>query len=559
MRLYHAPRSPREARLLVPAADYDALRRGFAWRIPPRYNIAVDVCDRQHPDADALLVVREDGRADRLTFGWVARRSNRLANAMAACGVRRGDRVAVLLGQAPETALAHLAAFRLGAISVPLFVLFGEEALEYRLRDSGACLLVTDAANWPKVAALRGRLPGLRAAIVAGGRGVDGTLDLDAACERASDALDPVDTAADDPAIIIYTSGTTGPPKGALHAHRVLPGHLPGVEMPQRFFPRPGDLFWTPADWAWIGGLFDVLLPAWHHGVPVVAHRAARFDPEQALALMARHGVRNAFLPPTALKLMRQAGGGARPGLALRSIGSGGETLGAELLDWGRATFGVTINEFYGQTECNLVVANNADVMEVRPGSMGRAVPGHRVGVVDAEGNELPDGEAGEIAVLRPDPVMFLGYWNNDAATRAKFAGDWLLTGDVGRRDPDGYLWYQGRGDDVITSAGYRIGPAEIEDCLLRHPAVAMAAAIGVPDKLRTEVVKACIVLKPGVAPGEQLARDIQDHVRRRLAAHEYPRLVEFLDALPLTATGKVMRRVLRDRHAASRNEGAGP
>jgi acetyl-CoA synthetase len=244
--------------------------------------------------------------------------------------------------------------------------------------------------------------------------------------------------------------------------------------------------------------------------------------------------------------------------VALRSIGSGGETLGAELLDWGRSTFGLTINEFYGQTECNLVVANDADIMEVRPGSMGRAVPGHRVGIVDAAGNELPDGEAGEIAVLRPDPVMFLGYWNAEAATRAKFAGDWLLTGDVGRRDPDGYLWYQGRGDDVITSAGYRIGPAEIEDCLLRHPAVAMAAAIGVPDPLRTEVVKACIVLKPGVAPGEALAREIQDHVRRRLAAHEYPRLVEFLDALPLTATGKVMRRVLRERHAAPRNQGAG-
>jgi acetyl-CoA synthetase len=558
VRLYHAGRRPREARLLVPADDYETLRRRFAWRVPPRYNIGVDACDHQRPEADALVVVREDGRADRLGFGWVARQSNRLANAMAASGVGRGDRVAVLLGQAPETALAHVAAFKLGAISVPLFVLFGEEALEYRLRDSGARLLVTDMANWPKVAALRERLPGLRAAIVAGGRGVDGTLDLDDACARASDALVPVDTAADDPAIIIYTSGTTGPPKGALHAHRVLLGHLPGVEMPQRMFPRPGDLFWTPADWAWIGGLFDVLLPAWHHGVPVVARRAGRFDPEEAYALMARHGVRNAFLPPTALKMLRQAGGGARPGVALRSIGSGGETLGAELLDWGRATFGLTINEFYGQTECNLVVANDADIMEVRPGSMGRAVPGHRVGIVDAEGNELPDGEAGEIAVLRPDPVMFLGYWNNEAATRAKFAGDWLLTGDVGRRDPDGYLWYQGRGDDVITSAGYRIGPAEIEDCLLRHPAVAMAAAIGVPDMLRTEVVKACIVLKPGVTPGDGLAREIQDHVRRRLAAHEYPRLVEFLDALPLTATGKVMRRVLRERHAAPRNQGAG-
>jgi acetyl-CoA synthetase len=419
--------------------------------------------------------------------------------------------------------------------------------------------LVTDLANWPKVAALRARLGDLRAALVIDGKGIDGTLDFAAACAAARDDFPHADTAAEDPAIIIYTSGTTGPPKGALHAHRVLLGHLPGVELPQRFFPQPGDLFWTPADWAWIGGLFDVLLPAWHHGVPVVARRSAKFDPLEAFDLMARHGVRNVFLPPTALKLMRQTGAAAARHVRLRSVGSGGETLGAELLDWGRDAFAVTINEFYGQTECNLVVANNADIMQVRPGSMGRAVPGHRVAVIDETGTELPDGTAGEIAVRRPDPVMFLGYWNNAAATRDKFVGDWLRTGDIGRRDGDGYFWYQGRGDDVITSGGYRIGPAEIEDCLLRHPAVAMAAAIGVPDPVRTEIVKACVVLKPGIRGDDALARAIQDHVRTRLAAHEYPRLVEFVDALPLTATGKVMRRVLRDRDAATRAKGATP
>jgi acetyl-CoA synthetase len=467
--------------------------------------------------------------------------------------------VAILLGQAPETALAHVAAYKLGAIAVPLFVLFGEEALAYRLADSGARLIVTDLANWPKVAALRERLPALHAAIVVDGRGVDGTLDFANSCAAARDSFPVADTMAEDPAIIIYTSGTTGPPKGALHAHRVLLGHLPGVELPQRFFPKPGDVFWTPADWAWIGGLFDVLLPAWHHGVPVVARRSAKFDPLEAHALMARHGVRNVFLPPTALKLMRQAGAAAAAAVRLRSIGSGGETLGAELLDWGRAAFGLTINEFYGQTECNLVVANNADIMPVRPGSMGRAVPGHRVAIIDEAGTVLPDGATGEIAVSRPDPVMFLGYWNNPEATAGKFAGPWLRTGDIGRRDGDGYLWYQGRADDVITSAGYRIGPAEIEDCLLRHPAVAMAAAIGVPDPIRTEIVKAFIVLKPGTAGHDELARAIQDHVRTRLAAHEYPRIVEFVDAMPLTATGKVMRRVLRDRDAEARMKGAKP
>ncbi|MBL8697734.1 MAG: acyl-CoA synthetase [Alphaproteobacteria bacterium] len=534
--------------MLPPAADFDELRRGFAWRLPARFNIGVDVVDRQPADAPAMIVDHDDGRIERLGFGAVKRASNRLANALRALGLARGERVAILLGQGPETALAHVAAYKLGAVAVPLFVLFAEEALRFRLADSGAAMLVTDAANWPKVAAIRDVLPALRHVLVVDGGGIDGTHDFAALQVAARDDFAPVDTAADDPAIIIYTSGTTGPPKGALHAHRFLLGHLPGVELPQRMFPQPGDLFWTPADWAWIGGLYDVLFPAWHHGVPVVARRFAKFDPEAAFALMARHGVRNVFLPPTALKLMRQAPGRGGARARLRSIGSGGETLGAELLDWGRETFGVTINEFYGQTECNLVVANNDDLMPVRPGSMGRAVPGHAVAVVDETGRPLPDGDTGIIAIARPDPVMFLGYWNNEAATRAKFAGDWLLTGDIGRRDGEGYFWYQGRSDDVITSSGYRIGPAEIEDCLLRHPAVAMAAAIGVPDALRTEVVKACIVLKPGVAGTPELAREIQDHVRTRLAAHEYPRLVEFMDALPLTATGKVMRRELRAR-----------
>jgi acetyl-CoA synthetase len=346
--------------------------------------------------------------------------------------------------------------------------------------------------------------------------------------------------------LIIYTSGTTGSPKGALHGHRVLLGHLPGVEMPQELFPRPGDLFWTPADWAWIGGLLDVLLPSLFHGVPVLAHRMPKFDPEFAFRLMAGHVVRNAFLPPTALKMMRGVAEPRRFGHALRSIGSGGETLGEELLDWGRGAFGLTINEFYGQTECNLVVSNCAGLMPVKPGSMGRPVPGHDVAVVDAEGRKLPPGERGTIAIRRPDPVMFLGYWNNPAATAAKFHGDWMMTGDQGAMDEDGYVRFVGRDDDVITSAGYRIGPGEVEDCLLRHPAVAMAAVIGLPDDLRTERVTAVIVPKPGAAAGATLGAEIQEFVKRRLAAHLYPRQIEFAESLPLTATGKVMRGVLR-------------
>lgn len=326
-------------------------------------------------------------------------------------------------------------------------------------------------------------------------------------------------------------------------------GHLPGVELPHDFFPQPGDLFWTPADWAWIGGLIDVLLPAWHHGVPVLAHRARKFDPEEAFALIARHKVRNAFLPPTALKLMRQVDNPrARHSFALRSIGSGGETLGEELNAWARKTFDLTINEFYGQTECNLIVGNCNAVMEVRPGSMGRAIPGHDVAIIDDDGRPLPDGETGNIAVRRPDPVMFLEYWQNPKATAEKFIGDWLITGDLGSRDSDGYFWFKGRADDVITSAGYRIGPSEIEDCLLKHPAVAMAAVVGSPDPVRTEIVKAFIVPRTGVETSDALAEDIRNFVRDRLAAYEYPREIEFTDSLPMTATGKIIRRTLKQR-----------
>ncbi|MEQ8396257.1 AMP-binding protein [Thalassobaculum sp.] len=467
--------------MLERADGYEAVRDRFRWRIPQRYNIGVDVCDR-HADAGAgtaLIHIAADGSVAEHSFTDLKRQSNRLANVLTAAGLQRGDRVGILMPQRPETAIAHIAAHKAGMVSVPLFTLFGEDALAYRLGDCAAAALVTDRESLPKIEAIRARLPSLKVILVAD-TGKDGTgwQALDTALAAASDAFTPVDTAADDPAVIIYTSGTTGQPKGALHAHRVLLGHLPGVEFPQEFFPAAGDRFWTPADWAWIGGLLDVLLPSLHHGIPVVAHRFAKFDPEAAFDLIARHRVRNSFLPPTALKLMRQVPDPlARHALAMRSIGSGGETLGTELLEWGRSVFGLTINEFYGQTECNLVVGNCASILPVRPGSMGKPVPGHEVAIVDPAGIPLPAGETGAIAVKRGDPVMFLGYWNNPQATDAKFTGSdrqWMLTGDLGRQDEDGYLHYVGRDDDVITSAGYRIGPGEIEDCLTAHPSVAL-------------------------------------------------------------------------------------
>ncbi len=533
--------------MALAGASYAALRDGFAWDIPERFNIAAAVCDR-HLGGRRTALIHEDaqGQAVAWTFEAVHEAACRLANVLAAHGVARGDRVGILLPQGPEALVAHCAVYRMGAVALPLFLLFGPEALEYRLGDSGALAVLTNAAGAEKIADLREALPRLRLVVSTDGVG-DGVADWATLLQAAASTHTLVDTAADDPAMIIYTSGTTGNPKGALHAHRVLLGHMPGVEMPHDLFPQAGDRFWTPADWAWAGGLLDVLLPSLFHGVPVVAKRMAKFDPDEAFALMARHQVRNAFMPPTALKMMRQVVDPARHGFAMRSIGSGGERLGDEVLEWGRATFGLTINEFYGQTEANLLVANCASLMPTRPGSMGRAVPGHTVAVLGPDGREVPHGTAGMIAARGPDPVFFLRYWNNPEATAEKIRDGWLLTGDTGHRDEEGYFWFHARDDDVISSGSYRIGPGEIEECLMKHPAVAMVAVVGVPDALRGEVVKAFIVPREGVAPDATLEAEIQAYVKTRLSAHEYPRKIAFRTSLPMTVTGKIRRRDLRE------------
>jgi len=530
--------------MLTPASDYRAMCRNFRWDIPKHFNIASAVCDRWADGTNRLALTTQSGSGvTHHSFDDLKRTSNRLANLLRANNIRAGDRVAILLGQRVETLLAHLAVWKLGAISVPLFSLFGEDALAFRLADSGAKGLITDSIGVEKITRIRADLSDLKL-LISTEPATAGVVTLGPELERAADTFEVQPTLADDPALIIYTSGTTGPPKGALHAHQVLLGHLPGVQWPHDFFPRPGDRFWTPADWAWIGGLFDVLMPSLYFGVPVVASRERRFEPDAAIDLMIRHEVKNVFMPPTALRLLRQANVEADR-LDLRSLASGGERLGDDVIEWGRSTLGLTINEFYGQTEANLIAGNNAEVMSTRSGSMGRAIPGHSVAIVNAEGDVCAPGIPGDIAVRRPDPVMFLGYWNNEAATSEKFRGEWMVTGDLGVADEDGYITYQGRSDDIINSAGYRIGPAEIEDCLARHPAVALAAVIGVPDDIRGEVIKACIVLR-GCEPSDDLKEEIQGFVKTRLAAHEYPRVVEFFDELPLTATGKVMRRALR-------------
>ena len=533
--------------MLQRGQSYDEVYGGFRWQLPERFNIGVASCDPHAGGTGRLALVYEgpDGTVERFSFDDLERLSNRCANALAALGTGRGDRVGVLLPQRPETAIAHLAIYKLGAVAVPLFVQFGPDALEHRLADSAARALITDGENLAKIPA---SLPDLATILVVEGDSRGHPLFWPT-LERARDEFMPADTGRDDPALIIYTSGTTGKPKGALHAHRVLLGHLPGVQLPHDFFPQPGDLYWTPADWAWIGGLLDVLLPSLYFGVPVLAHRARKFDPEEAFALMGRHGVRNAFLPPTALKMMRPiADPRARFGLKLRSVASGGEALGEDILAWSRDALGVAVNEFYGQTEANLLVGNCASLYPLRPGSMGRPIPGHTVAVVSPQGEPVAAGETGTIAVRRPDPVMFLGYWNNPEATAAKFSGEWCLTGDVALQDDDGYIWYKGREDDLISSGGYRIGPTDIEDCLMKHRAVLMAAAVGQPDPVRGEIVKAFVVPQPGVAPDLVLAEEIRAFVGERLAWYQAPREIVFVDELPMTATGKIIRRELRGR-----------
>ena len=535
---------------LTRGETWDALRERFRWTLPARFNIASALCADwavREPDRIALHHLLADGRVERWSYARLDRTACRLANVLAAHGIGRGDRVGVLLPQGPETLLTHLAAYRLGAIAVPLFTLFGEEALAFRLADSGAAALVTDLANLPKIVAIREILPDLRLLLCRDGAG-DGAEAMQPLLDRARDTQTMADTGPEDPAFISYTSGTTGAPKGALHAHRVLLGHLPGVALVHDFPPQAGDLFWTPADWAWMGGLCNIMMPALAWGVPLLAHRMEKFDPERAFRLLGDHAVRNVFLPPTALKLMRQVPEPGRFTYALRSVGSGGESLGAELLDWGCGALGRTIHEFYGQTECNMVLANNAAMMPVKPGSMGRAVPGYDIAILDSAGQVLPPGEAGEIGMRRGGASMFLHYWNRPDRTADKFRGDWMLSGDEGVMDDDGYVFFASRTDDVITSSGYRIGPTEIEDCLSGHPAVGMAAVIGLPDPVRTEAVVAYVVPRAGVTADDALAGALIAQVRSRLGAHVAPRRIVFAPDLPLTATGKIMRREIRRR-----------
>lgn len=560
-----------------------AMHRAFGWEVPERFNIAQACCGRwaRRPDAEQRVAIRAHGTTPvaTLTFAQLQREANAMSNLLVGLGVGRGDRVAIVMPQRFETAIAYMAVLQLGAVAMPLSMLFGPDALEYRLQDSEAVVALCDESSIANVAQVRASCPLLRTVVGVGGTAAD----VDWEAQRAGLATDfaPASTHADDGAVLIYTSGTTGPPKGALIPHRALVGNLPGFVCSQNWFSfDPHDaaraseaVFWSPADWAWTGGLMDALLPSLYFGRPIVACNA-RFHPDTAFTLMEEHGVTHTFLFPTALKAMMKAHPHPRQRFRLRlqAIMSAGEAVGDAVFGYCRDELGVVVNEMFGQTEINYVVGNcsmngaTADGVgwPARAGSMGRPYPGHRVAVIDEDGHEVPDGVPGDVAVHRfdvhgdPDPIFFLGYWKNPDATRRKFTGDWCRTGDLATRDADGYLWYQGRADDVFKAAGYRIGPSEIENCLVKHPAVINAAVVPKPDPERGALVKAYVVLAPNVLEARaithrpradfdaELVSELQLHVKGKLAPYEYPKEIEFIDALPMTTTGKVQRRVLR-------------
>jgi acetyl-CoA synthetase len=552
----------------------------FRWQVPQRFNIA-EVCCRRWalatPQAVAIRHEHERGQRRACTYAELQALADQLSVALRRLGVRRGDRVAIVMPQRVETAVAHMAVYQLGAVAMPLSMLFGPEALAYRLAHSEAVLALADESSMANVMAARADAPLLRHIVGVGDAQADAPLSWNALLAGGRSRFKPVATRADDPAVLIYTSGTTGPPKGALIPHRALIGNLSGFVCSQNGFPhllrRPGaprrPVFWSPADWAWTGGLMDALLPTLYFGCEIVAFQG-RFQPERAFDLLARYRVTHSFLFPTALKAMMKAV--PRPQerwrLQLQAVMSAGEAVGDAVFQWCEQALGLTVNEMFGQTEINYIVGNCqrlfdargrvVDGWPARPGSMGKAYPGHRVAVIDDEGHECPPGVAGDVAVHRldvhgqPDPVFFLGYWRHDAATRHKYTGDpsdsWCRTGDMAVRDDDGWLWYQGRSDDMFKAAGYRIGPSEIENCLVKHPAVANAAVVPKPDNERGAVIKAYVVLSNLGSGNHTLVEELRSHVRSRLAPYEVPKEIEFVSELPMTTTGKVQRRVLRER-----------
>lgn len=545
--------------------NYDELYNSFKWFIPEHYNIASDTIEKfANTERIALKHVLDDGNHKEFSFKYLNQKSNQLANVLDSVSLKDDDRVGIILGQCPETILSHMACFKSGKISIPLFSLFGDDALLFRLKDSGATTVICDNLSLEKILRINEFLPCLKNIISINRLKSDNKiLSFYELIHNASDEYKNVESKSNDPALIIYTSGTTGDPKGALLPHKVLLGHIPGVEMPHEFLTSNTpvtDCFWTPADWAWIGGLFDVLMPSLFFGIPVISYRSSKFDPEFTFNLLEKQNIKNTFIPPTALKMMKSFNQNIeRKNLKLRTLGSGGESLGEELLKWGKEILNVGINEFYGQTECNLTISNCGLIMKQKLGSIGKPVPGHNVRLVNKKGNFInKENEEGEIVVKSTSPTTFLGYWNNNIETEKKIIDGWLHTGDYATLDEQGYFYFKGRKDDLINSSGYRIGPSEIENTILSIDEVEMAAVVGVPDDLRGQIIKAVIVPRNKTyidSQNPELKDKIKNKVKNKLAAHEYPRIIEFVNELPLTTTGKIKRNIIREKHLRKINE----
>ena len=545
--------------------NYQKLYNNFKLKIPKFFNIAEATVDKfSNTKRIALKNILNDGSVNYFTFNEIFKKSNKLANALDYLGLKSKDRVGVLLGQCPETLISHIACFKGGRISIPLFCLFGEQALKFRLDDSKTSAVICDEIGLQKIIKIRNDLPFLKYVIcIDRKKSEKSIISFSELLSNSKDFYKNFITNSCDPAVIIYTSGTTGDPKGAVLPHKVLLGHIPGVEMPHEFLSSNlpvTDCFWTPADWAWIGGLFDILMPSLFFGIPVISHRDSKFDPEFAFSLMEKFKVKNTFLPPTALKIMKSFNENKkRPNLRLRTVGSGGEALGEELLHWGKEILNVGINEFYGQTECNLTVSNNGSIMKQKLSSIGRPVPGHDVKLKNDEGNFITEeNNEGEIVVKANSPSMFLGYWGNEKETNNKIINGWLHTGDYATFDNEGYFYFKGRKDDIINTSGYRVGPTEIENSILSLNEVEMVAVIGVPDEVRGEIIKAIVVPKDKsiIKSGSiELKKRIKEHVKNNLAAYEYPRLIDFKKGLPLTTTGKIKRNILRKDHLEEKYE----
>jgi acetyl-CoA synthetase len=545
--------------------EYAALHASFYWKVPKIFNIATACAPQNVAQAQqvAIIIDSPSGMVEKLTLGQLWQQSQKMANALKALQVSRGDRVAIVLPQLTQTPVAHLASYALGAVAMPMSVLFGPDALAFRLENSQAKIVIVEAQYLSNLHAAFIEAPDcakyLKAVIVVGSKDFPTSFEgvphfgWDALIAKAASTFTVLPTKAEEAAVLIYTSGTTGPPKGALIPHQALIGNLTGFVASQNWFPQAGDVFWSPADWAWTGGLMDALLPCLYFRKPIVGYQG-RFSAEVAYTLLEKHKITNSFLFPTALKQMMKAepNPSVHYKLKLRAIMSAGESVGQTLFDWTQDGLGVKTNEMFGQTEVNYIVGNSAHRWPAKSGSIGKAYPGHQVEVINDEGQPVANGELGEVAVNRydiqghNDPVFFLGYWKNEQATRDKFIGNWCRTGDLATRDEQGYLWYGGRADDMFKAAGYRIGPSEIENCLVKHPSVANAAVVPKPDKERGNVVKAFVVLTQGVSPNAQLVEELQTHVRGKLAPYEYPKEIEFIEALPMTTTGKVQRRILR-------------